>query len=251
MPDDITPIRQQYLEIKRDYPNTILFFRLGDFYETFDEDAQLTASELDIVLTSRPIGKGLRAPLAGIPYHALENYLARLIEKGHHVAICEQVGDQPIKGIFPRKVVRVVTPGTIIEPGLLPGDSNNYLASVFLESDGPAERKIAAVAYADITTGEFAVTNLPLDSMRSELVRLHPAEIIYPDNIAGLGDQDWIDGIGHLTPYPSWRFEPGKCQEMLIAHFNTSTLDGFGLKGQINEYRCRGCNSSIHSRHST
>ena len=131
MPDDITPIRQQYLEIKRDYPNTILFFRLGDFNETFDEDAQLTARELDIVLTSRPIGKGLRAPLAGIPYHALDNYLTRLIEKGYHVAICEQVGDQPIKGIFPRKVVRVVTPGTIIEPGLLPGDSNNYLASVY------------------------------------------------------------------------------------------------------------------------
>ena len=240
MPDDITPIRQQYLEIKRDYPNTILFFRLGDFYETFDEDAQLTASELDIVLTSRPIGKGLRAPLAGIPYHALENYLGRLIEKGHHVAICEQVGDQPVKGIFPRRVVRVVTPGTVIEPGLLPGDSNNYLASVFLDSDDPTDRKTAAVAYADITTGEFAVTNLPLDSMRSELVRLHPAEIIYSDNITDPGDQNWFEGISHLTPYPSWRFEPGKCQEILITHFNTSTLDGFGLKGQINEIRAAG-----------
>ena len=141
MPEDVTPIRQQYLEIKRDYPNTILFFRLGDFYETFDEDAELTARELDIVLTSRPIGKGLRAPLAGIPYHALENYLARLIEKGHHVAICEQVGDQPVKGIFPRKVVRVVTPGTITEPGLLPGDSNNYLASIFLERGRRGLRK--------------------------------------------------------------------------------------------------------------
>ena len=131
--EDVTPIRQQYLEIKRDYPNTILFFRLGDFYETFDEDAQTVSRELDIVLTSRPIGKGQRAPLAGIPYHALENYLARLIEKGHHVAICEQIGDEPIKGIFPRKVVRVVTPGTIIEPGLLPADANNYLVSLILD----------------------------------------------------------------------------------------------------------------------
>ena len=121
MPEDVTPVRQQYLEIKRQYPDAILFFRLGDFYETFDQDAETAARELDIVLTSRPIGKGLRAPLAGIPYHAVENYLARLIEKGYHVAICEQVGDQPAKGIFPRRVVRVVTPGTIIEPGHFPG----------------------------------------------------------------------------------------------------------------------------------
>src|SRR5512147_705469 len=135
--DDVSPARQQYLDIKRDYPNTILFFRLGDFYETFDEDAELTARELDIVLTSRSVGKGVRAPLAGIPYHAVENYLARLVEKGYHVAICEQVGDQPVKGIFPRKVVRIVTPGTVIEPGLLQAESNNYLTSVVL-ADGSA-----------------------------------------------------------------------------------------------------------------
>src|SRR5512137_1381845 len=116
--DEFTPIRQQYLEIKRDHPDTILFFRLGDFYETFDEDAEIASRELDIVLTSRPVGKGIRAPLAGIPYHAVDNYLARLIEKGYHVAICEQLGEQPIRGLFPREVVRVVTPGTVIEPTL-------------------------------------------------------------------------------------------------------------------------------------
>ena len=99
-----------------------LLFRLGDFYETFDEDAEITARELDIVLTSRPVGKGVRVPLAGIPYHALDNYLARLIEKGYHVAICEQMSDTPVNGLVPRKVVRVVTPGTITEPGLLPGE---------------------------------------------------------------------------------------------------------------------------------
>ncbi len=240
MPEDVTPIRQQYLEIKRDYPNTILFFRLGDFYETFDEDAELTARELDIVLTSRPIGKGLRAPLAGIPYHALENYLARLIEKGHHVAICEQVGDQPVKGIFPRKVVRVVTPGTITEPGLLPGDSNNYLASIFIERDDAGSGKKAGVSYADITTGEFAVTELPIEALRAELVRLHPAEIIYPDGSGDNDERDWSDGLEHLTPFPAWRFEPGKCEETLIAHFNASTLDGFGLKGQQLGIRAAG-----------
>src|SRR5688572_8155638 len=150
--DDVTPIRQQYLDIKRDYPDTILFFRLGDFYETFDEDAEITARELDIVLTSRPVGGGVRVPLAGIPYHAVENYLARLIEKGHHVAICEQVGEQPSKGIFPRKVVRVVTPGTVTEPGLLPGDANNYLASVI--TDG-------ASASVPIQTSQLANSRSP------------------------------------------------------------------------------------------
>src|SRR5919204_2960982 len=147
--DDVSPVRQQYLDIKREYPNTILFFRLGDFYETFDEDAELTARELDIVLTSRSVGKGTRAPLAGIPYHAVENYLARLIEKGYHVAICEQMGETPVKGIFPRKVIRVVTPGTVTEPALLPGDSNNYLASVFV-SDGSSSNSTTGHQYAAV-----------------------------------------------------------------------------------------------------
>ncbi|MGA2502948.1 MAG: DNA mismatch repair protein MutS [Anaerolineales bacterium] len=232
MPEDVTPIRQQYLEIKRQYPNAILFFRLGDFYETFDQDAQTAARELDIVLTSRPIGKGLRAPLAGIPYHAVENYLAKLIEKGYHVAICEQVGNQPAKGIFPRRVVRVVTPGTIVEPGLLHGDANNYLACIVVE-DG-----CAGIAYVDITTGEFAVTELDMTNdllsstpeqswgpIRSELTRLNPAEIIHPDNLiipTGMSS--------NMTAWPSWRFEPGKSKEALLEHFAASTLEGFGLK---------------------
>lgn len=227
--EDVTPVRQQYLDIKRDYPDSILFFRLGDFYETFDEDAEITARELDIVLTSRPIGKGVRAPLAGIPYHAAENYIARLIEKGYHVAICEQVGDQPAKGIFPRKVVRVVTPGTVTEPGLLPGDANNYLASIILNEGS------ASISYTDVTTGEFAVTELPLEALRAELTRLHPAEIIYPDS------QTLPDGItGHLTALPAWKFEPGKCNEILFAQFKTSTLDGFGLKNNSLAVRAAG-----------
>src|SRR5215211_6591196 len=237
--DDVSPARQQYLDIKREYPNTILFFRLGDFYETFDEDAELTARELDIVLTTRSVGKGVRAPLAGIPYHAVENYLARLIEKGYHVAICEQMGETPVKGIFPRKVVRVVTPGTVTEPALLPGDSNNYLASVFISesSSNPSTtgHSYAAVAYADITTGEFAVTELPLEALRAELTRLHPAEILVPDT------QTLNDGIqGHKTAYPAWRFEPGKCEETLLSHFKSSTLQGVGIKGHSLSIRAAG-----------
>ena len=227
--DDVSPARQQYLDIKREYPNTILFFRLGDFYETFDEDAEITARELDIVLTQRSVGKGVRAPLAGIPYHAVENYLARLIEKGYHVAICEQIGDTPVKGLFPRKVIRVVTPGTVTEPALLPGDSNNYLASIVLDE------KSAAVSYVDITTGEFAVTDLPIEALRAELTRLHPAEILHPDN------QALNDGIqSHKTSYPAWRFEPGKCEETLLSHFKSSTLQGFGIKGRGLAIRAAG-----------
>jgi DNA mismatch repair protein MutS len=234
MIDDVTPIRKQYLEIKRKYPDTILLFRLGDFYETFDQDAEIASRELDIVLTSRPIGKGLRAPLAGIPYHAIENYLARLIDKGYHVAICEQIGDQPKKGIFPRQVTRVVTPGTIIESGLLHGDSNNYLTSVVLEDNH------AGIAYVDITTGEFAVTELDtssndLASVRAELSRLNPAEVIHPDNIILPTNIP-----GHVTAWPSWRFEPGKCEEALFEHFGVASLDGFGLQGMSLGTRAAG-----------
>src|SRR5512139_344076 len=154
--EDISPIRKQYLEIKRQYPDAILFFRLGDFYETFDQDAETTSRELDIVLTSRSVAKGVRVPMAGIPHHAAENYLARLIERGYHVAICEQVGDQPLKGIFPRQVVRVVTPGTVTEPGLVPTEANNYLVSIFIQDEGAEQ--VAGLALVDITTGEFAAT---------------------------------------------------------------------------------------------
>jgi DNA mismatch repair protein MutS len=222
--EDITPIRKQYLEIKRQYPNAILFFRLGDFYETFDQDAEIAARELDIVLTSRPVGKGVRVPLAGIPHHAAENYLARLIERGFHVAICEQVGDQPIKGIFPREVVRVVTPGTVTESGLLPADANNYLVSVVIQGNQ------AGIAYADISTGEFAVTELESDdiqiALRAELTRLQPAEILFPDTLM------LPDGLSsHLTDWQPWRFEFERCQEVLMDHFSVASLDGFGLRG--------------------
>ena len=227
--DDITPIRKQYLEIKRQHPDSILFFRLGDFYETFDEDAEITARELDIVLTSRPVGGGTRVPLAGIPYHAVENYLSRLIEKGYHVAICEQVGEAPAKGLFPREVVRVVTPGTVIEPGLLPSDSNNYLAAVIIDENR------AGLAYVDITTGEFAVTELTTETMRAELTRLHPAEVLHPD------DAPLANGNSHhTTPMPAYRFEAGRCEEVVLSHFGAASLDGFGLKGRVLAVRAAG-----------
>lgn len=226
--NDVSPIRKQYLDIKRQYPDAILFFRLGDFYETFDQDAEITARELDIVLTSRKVAKGTRIPMAGIPHHAAENYLARLIDRGYHVAICEQVGEAPLKGIFPRQVVRVITPGTVVEPGLLPGDANNYLVCVVPQED-PVKAK-AGVAYVDITTGEFATTELRgsdiLTTLRAELIRLDPAEVLHPENLSFANDFP-----GHQTPWPGWRFEPGRCEEELLHHFEVASLDGFGLRG--------------------
>src|SRR5512136_85791 len=177
--DDLTPIRRQYLQLKNQYPDSILFFRLGDFYETFDADAELIARELDIVLTSRPVGKGQRVPLAGVPYHAADNYVARLIEKGYRVAIAEQLADpSTVKGIVPRDVVRVVTPGTVVEPALLDDKRPSYLAA-WVEDDGRV-----GLAHADVTTGEFAVTQFAADALdvtQHELVRLAPRECLVPD----------------------------------------------------------------------
>ena len=160
----MTPIRHQYLRIKQGYPEAIVLFRLGDFYETFDEDARLASRELDIVLTSRSMGKGLKMPMAGIPAHSLDPYLARLIKKGHTVAICEQLSDpNASKGLVERDVVRLVTPGTVLEPSLLDQGANNYLAAVV--ADGVE----AGLAYVDISTGEFAVTQLPEAEVPLEL----------------------------------------------------------------------------------
>ena len=144
----LTPVRRQYLKVKSAYPDALLLFRMGDFYETFDADAELAARELEIALTSRTMGKGLKVPMAGVPAHALESYLARLIKKGHKVAICEQLTDPATsKGLVERDVVRVVTPGTVLESSLLDQDANNYLAA--LVQDG----KQVGLAYVDITTG--------------------------------------------------------------------------------------------------
>ena len=171
----LTPVRRQYLKIKHAYPDALVLFRLGDFYETFDDDARLASRELEITLTSRNMGKGLKIPMAGVPAHSLEPYLARLIKKGHKVAICEQLTDPATsRGLVERDVVRVVTPGTVLESALLDQNSNNYLAAVV--EDGPA----VGLAYVDISTGEFAATQLPSVRLMPELERIAPAEILVP-----------------------------------------------------------------------
>src|SRR5690349_3553924 len=182
--NDATPIRRQYLDVKKEFPNAILLFRLGDFYETFDGDAETASRELDIVLTSRNISKSKRVPMAGIPFHAAENYIARLIEKGYHVAICEQIGDEPIDGLMPREVVRVVTPGTVTEPSLLPEKRNNYLLAISPLFDSDGALLGAGIAYADVSTGEFAASQLTegdvAGQLQQEVARLGARECLLP-----------------------------------------------------------------------
>jgi len=230
----VSPIRRQYLEIKKQYPNAIVFFRLGDFYETFDEDAEIAARELDITLTSRNVAKNQRVPMAGVPHHAAENYIARLIEKGYHVAICEQMAEEQVRGLMPREIVRVVTPGTVVEPALLPERRNNYLAAVAADYvEGRAQS--IGLAYADISTGEFAATEMgghdALMLLHQELARLAPREYLLPErlreaNLLPMGVED-----RHVTVRPDWQFDSATSTQALLDHFSVASVDGFGLHG--------------------
>ena len=216
-----TPIRRQYLRIKQRYPEAILLFRLGDFYETFDEDAKVLARELEIALTSREMGRGQRVPLAGIPYHALDGYLGRLIKKGYNVAICEQVTDPRVsRGLVEREVVRVVTPGTVVEPSLLEEGTNNYLAAVVVEGEK------VGLAYIDVTTTtRVAVTQLALASLPLELERLAPAEVVMPK------DQESLVPPGrHATPAETEAFRLEPSRQVLLDHLEVATLEGYGCE---------------------
>ena len=215
----MTPIRRQYLRIKHRYADAIVLFRLGDFYETFDDDARLASRELEIVLTSRAMGKNIKAPMAGVPAHALDSYLAKLIKKGYKVAICEQLSDPSAsKGLVERDVVRVVTPGTVFELSLLDQKSNNYLAAVVVDG---AE---AGLAYVDVTTGEFATTQLPNGSLAAELDRLSPAEVLTPEDQELLANDDRYS----VTRLAGSVFKHSNAQRTLLDHFGVATLEPFG-----------------------
>ncbi|NTV27304.1 MAG: DNA mismatch repair protein MutS, partial [Methanothrix sp.] len=172
----LSPLMDQYYREKKQYPDAILLFRVGDFYETFAEDAITISRDLNITLTSRQKDdEGNKIPLAGVPYHALEAYLAKLIKAGHKVAICDQVEDPKLaKGLVKREITRIVTPGTVIEQTMLDETSNNFLAAV-VQNDG----KIG-IALADVSTGEFLTTEIPAERLTTELAKFRPAEVIAP-----------------------------------------------------------------------
>ena len=236
----MTPIRRQYLRIKQNYPDAIVLFRLGDFYETFDDDARLASRDLDIVLTSKSMGKNLKVPLAGIPAHSVESYLARLIKKGHRVAICEQLSDPAAsKGLVERDVVRVVTPGTVLEPSLLDQRANNYLVAVVVVEDD------AGLSYVDITTGEFSTTQLSTDELAIELSRLAPSEVVVPEGL----DLPWGAGEYMVTSLSPSAYDYDRARQTLLEHFGVVTLESFGCAnlplavrtaGAVLEYLAKG-----------
>jgi DNA mismatch repair protein MutS len=230
-----TPARRQYLQIKSQYPDTLLLYQVGDFYETFDEDARIAARELQIVLTARHYGEE-RVPLAGIPLHALDTYVGKLVAGGYRVAICEQLapglrpaeaaqaGEQPLKGVVERAVTRILTAGTLSEPNLLPARQNNYLAAV---AQGRAQTGLAVV---DVSTGEFTVTwfgaqELPA-ALEAELQRLAPAECLLQDRAQQAFQLPAANMT--LTPCPAYFFELEAARLRLCEHFQTQSLDAYG-----------------------
>lgn len=237
--NSVTPSRQQYLDLKAQHPDCILFFRLGDFYETFDEDAELCARELDLALTRRQ-----ENPMAGVPYHSADSYIAQLVAKGYKVAVAEQIGD-PGAGLMERKVMRVVTAGTLTEPTMLDARRNNYLVALLKdERDGQA-----GLAYVDISTGEFACTQLGgrnwLKHVDEELDRLAPAEVIEPlreEEPGTVGPRrSHVDPRGfRRTPFEGYHWDLGRARRTLEEHFGVQTLEGFGCADKPLAVRAAG-----------
>ncbi len=225
-----TPMIEQYLEIKEQHRDAILFFRLGDFYEMFFEDAQVASRELDIVLTARDGGDG-KVPMCGIPYHAMNNYISRLISRGYKIAICEQVEDpREAKGIVKREVIRIVTPGTVIEDNLLEEHKNNYLVAIV------EERNLTGFAYTDISTGEFKVCEIAEvatgHQVQNELLRLAPAECLLAEYDSFT--REWLDkpeGGMVISPIDERALNLKTALGILTEHFQVVSLEGFGLKG--------------------
>lgn len=234
-----TPMMRQYMEIKAQYPDAILFFRLGDFYEMFMEDAVTASRILDITLTSRNKGSAEEVPLCGIPYHSCQPYVAKLVEAGHKVAICEQVEDPKVaKGIVRREVVRVITPGLVVDSDTLTPNENNFLAAVSL-----ADKKGCGVAVLDITTGEFRVTQAEgCDAARSELVSLQPREILVAEDQRQALEAVLrsVSGNWLVNVVPDWVVDLEPSQQRLLDFFNCASLDRFGCASLPEAVRAAG-----------
>ena len=221
----LTPVRRQYLTIKHSYPDAILLFRMGDFYECFDDDAKTLSDALEIALTSRSMGKDTRIPMAGVPAVSLESNLARLIRQGHKVAICEQLSDPALsRGIVERGVVRVVTPGTILESALLDQGVNNYLAAVCAADDR------AGLAYVDVTTGEFVVAEIPSGELLLELSRLEASEILVPPGYELPAIPPGSGGEATVTALDASAFNPDVARRTLLDYYGVLSLEAYGLE---------------------
>ncbi|MFQ6035541.1 MAG: DNA mismatch repair protein MutS [Sedimentisphaerales bacterium] len=239
--EKLTPAMRQFHRFKRKYPDCILFFRMGDFYETFYEDAEICSRVCGLALTSRSKGDN-PIPLAGVPYHAVEGYLKKMLQAGYKVAVCEQVEDpKTAKGLVKRDVVRIVTPGTITDDILLNAKEDNFLCAVSLGTNATA-----AISWVDISTGHFFAQKLPEKNLLDELLRLAPAECLLADRRGELFEAETrklSKDITQLTKAivterPGWYFDPYQARQRLLKHFGTTTLEGFGISDNDDELIC-------------
>ena len=230
--EKLTPAMKQFHRFKQKYPDCVLFFRMGDFYETFYEDAKTCSKVLGLTLTSRSKGSN-PIPLAGVPYHAVDGYLKKMLQAGYKVAVCEQVEDpKTAKGVVKRDIVRIVTPGTLTDDILLDAKEDNFLCAVSLGT-----KRQAAVSWVDISTGHFFAQQLPEEKLVDELVRLCPAECLLADRRGELFEAETkklnrdITQLtkATITERPGWYFDPYQARERLLRHFGTTTLEGFGI----------------------
>lgn len=227
----LTPMMQQYLNIKEQYKDCILFFRLGDFYEMFFEDALIGSRDMEITLTQKSCGEKEKAPMCGVPYHAADIYISKLIDKGHKVAICEQIGDPALsKGIVDREVVKIITPGTVLSQNMLSERENNFLACIFLSEDS------SGLAYCDISTGEFAAVNISgeahSETLFAEITKIQPKELLI--NIKTEEDPDFFDRLGYVTDayistLPDEHFGVKSCSDAIRSHFKVTAEKSIGL----------------------
>jgi len=239
---NLSPMMQQYFEIKEQYPDTILFFRLGDFYEMFYDDAKLASRELELTLTGRDCGQEERAPMCGIPFHSYESYVARLVAKGYKVAICEQMEDPALaKGLVKRDIIRVITPGTVLESSMLDETRNNFICSLCADGAG------AGICFADISTGELHATSLTdgnlTEQLKNELSRFTPREILINQNVLELTElPKFIKErlSASLELLSSEEYEPEVCSAQVLDQFHKQNLDELDLDGQPEIVRAIG-----------
>ena len=242
--DDFSPMMQRYLQTKEDYKDCLLLYRLGDFYEMFFEDAKIASKVLDIALTGRNCGKSERAPMCGVPYHAVDTYIAKLLEKGHKVAICDQMSD-PVKGqIVERAVTRVITPGTIIESEILEGKTSNYILCAFKNSSS------IGLSYCDVSTGELKVSEFSKETEQgliSVLTRIRPAEIICNEEMQQYSvtakELKQLDFLPKFNKVADYTFDNGACIDLIKKQFNISSIEGHDFSKM--KYAIKACGALI------
>ncbi|HEX9664873.1 MAG TPA: DNA mismatch repair protein MutS, partial [Patescibacteria group bacterium] len=217
-----TPMLQQYSDIKKNHPDAILFFRLGDFYEMFGEDAIEASKILNITLTARQKGTDNELPMCGVPHHSADGYLAKLTKAGKKVAICEQLSDPSLPGIVKRDVVRIITPGTTLDNNILNNKKNNYLVSIYRQGD------VWGLALADLTTGQFQLTEMTNQAfLENQIFLINPSEIILTPGLLKSGEAaELIRDFNYNTFLPPTYKSP---EELLVSHFKVHSLDGFGI----------------------